>query len=45
MLPRWEDMREAALWTNLVDNKVASLSDKEYAARFVIRENRRGGHA
>jgi hypothetical protein len=27
--------------TNLVDNKVASVSDEEYAIRFVIRRERR----
>jgi hypothetical protein len=38
----WSDMQEAALQhTDLVDNKVVSLSDEEYATRFVIRKERR----
>jgi hypothetical protein len=38
----WSDVQEAALRTDLVDNKVASLSLEEYATRFVIRKDRRG---
>ena len=38
----WSDVQEAALQTDLVDTKVASLSVEEYATRFVIRKDRRG---
>ena len=38
----WSDVQGAALQTDLVDNKVASLSVEEYATRFVIRKDRRG---
>jgi hypothetical protein len=38
---RWSELQEAALRTDLVDNKVASLSEEEYATRFVIRKDRR----
>jgi hypothetical protein len=41
----WSDVQEAALQTDLVDNKVASLSVEEYATRFVIRKDRRGKYA
>ncbi len=37
----WEQMQEAALAGDLVDNKIASFSDEEYATRFVIRRERR----
>lgn len=37
----WEEMQAAALQTDLVDNKVVSLSKEDYATRFVIRKNRR----
>ncbi|HLZ22925.1 MAG TPA: hypothetical protein VKQ30_12455 [Ktedonobacterales bacterium] len=37
----WERMQAAALTTDLVDNKIVSLSDEEYATRFVIRKERR----
>jgi hypothetical protein len=37
----WEAMQAAALQTDLVDNKIASVSDEEYATRFVIRKERR----
>jgi hypothetical protein len=40
----WEEVQAAALTTDLVDNKIASLSDEEYATRFVIRKERRGRH-
>lgn len=40
----WEQMQAAALTTDLVDNKIASFSDEEYATRFVIRRERRAGH-
>ncbi len=39
----WEQMQAAALTTDLVDNKIASLGDEEYATRFVIRRHRRAG--
>ena len=42
---RWEEMQAAALKTDLVDNKTASLSEEEYATRFVIRKERRGRYA
>ena len=38
----WSELQGAALQTDLVDNKVATLSVEEYATRFVIRKNRRG---
>jgi len=42
----WEEMQATALAVaDLVDNKVASLSDEEYATRFVIRKGRRGDYA
>ncbi len=37
----WEAMQAAGLQTDLVDNKIASLSAEEYATRFVIRKERR----
>jgi hypothetical protein len=37
----WEEMQAAALATDLVDNKIASLGPEEYATRFVIRRERR----
>ena len=37
----WEQMQQAALQTDLVDNKDASFSLEEYGTRFVIRKNRR----
>lgn len=39
----WEQMQEAALTTDLVDNKIAAVSAEEYATRFVIRRDRRRG--
>jgi hypothetical protein len=41
----WEEMQAAALHTDLVDNKVVSLSKEEYATRFVIRKDRRGRYS
>ncbi len=38
----WAQMQEAALKTDLVDNKSVTFSDEEYATRFVIRKDRRG---
>jgi hypothetical protein len=37
----WEEVQAAGLRTDLVDNKIVSLSADEYATRFVIRTNRR----
>jgi hypothetical protein len=37
----WNEMQAAALATDLVDNKIASLDQEEYATRFVIRRERR----
>lgn len=37
----WEKLQHAALQTDLVDNKTASVSDEEYGTRFVIRRSRR----
>jgi hypothetical protein len=39
-----EEMQTLALETDLVDNKVASLTEEEYATRFVIRKERRGDY-
>jgi hypothetical protein len=37
----WEQMQRAVLQTDMVDNKIASFSDEDYATRFVIRRNKR----
>jgi hypothetical protein len=37
----WEAMQLAGLQTDLVDNKIATLSAEEYATRFVIRKEHR----
>jgi hypothetical protein len=37
----WNEMQAAALSTDLVDNKIATLDQEEYATRFVIRRERR----
>jgi len=37
----WEQMQAAGLQTDLVDNKVASITDQEYGTRFVIRREKR----
>jgi hypothetical protein len=37
----WEEIQAAALTTDLVDNKIASITDEEYGTRFVIRKERR----
>lgn len=37
----WTEMQSAALLTDLVDNKDVSLTEEEYATRFVIRKERR----
>ncbi len=39
----WGAMQAAALTTDLVDNKTASITEIEYATRFVIRKDRRMG--
>jgi len=41
----WSELQGAALQTDLVDDKVATLSEEEYATRFVIRKDRRGKYA
>lgn len=41
----WEEMQAAGLQTDLVDNKIASISDEEYATRFVIRKDRRATYS
>jgi hypothetical protein len=38
----WEEMQAAGLQTDLVDNKVASITEQDYGTRFVIRKERRG---
>jgi len=37
----WEEMQAAGLQTDLVDNKVASVTEQDYGTRFVIRKKRR----
>jgi hypothetical protein len=37
----WEELQAAGLKTNLVDNKVASISEQDYGTRFVIRRQQR----
>lgn len=37
----WDQMQAAALTTDLVDNKIVSLTAEDYATRFVIRKQRR----
>lgn len=37
----WEELQNAGLLTDLVDNKVASISDEVYGTRFVIRKELR----
>ena len=37
----WEELQAAGLQTDLVDNKIASLTEEEYGTRFVIRKERR----
>jgi hypothetical protein len=39
----WDELQAAGLTTDLVDNKIASITDREYGTRFVIRKDRRGG--
>lgn len=37
----WEALQAAGLQTDLVDNKVVSVSEETYATRFVIRKENR----
>jgi hypothetical protein len=37
----WEQLQAAGLQTDLVDNKVASITEEDYGTRFVIRKQRR----
>jgi hypothetical protein len=37
----WEEMQTAGLLTDLVDNKVATVTEEDYGTRFVIRKERR----
>ncbi len=37
----WDQMQAAALTTDLVDNKIVSLTGEDYATRFVIRRKHR----
>jgi hypothetical protein len=39
----WDELQAAGLTTDLVDNKIASITEHEYGTRFVIRKDRRGG--
>ena len=37
----WDELQTAALQTDLVDNKIASINEQSYATRFVICKDRR----
>jgi hypothetical protein len=37
----WDQMQAAGLQTDLVDNKVATITEQDYGTRFVIRKERR----
>jgi len=37
----WEEMQAEGLRGDLVDNKVASITDTDYGTRFVVRKDRR----
>jgi hypothetical protein len=37
----WEELQAAGLQTDLVDNKIASITEQDYGTRFVIRKERR----
>jgi hypothetical protein len=37
----WEELQTAGLQTDLVDNKVASITGEDYGTRFVIRKDLR----
>jgi hypothetical protein len=40
----WEELQAAGLQTDLVDNKIASITGEDYGTRFVIRKIRRSGY-
>jgi hypothetical protein len=40
----WEELQAAGLHTDLVDNKVATITEEDYGTRFVIRKDRRGSY-
>jgi hypothetical protein len=40
----WEELQAAGLQTDLVDNKIASITGEDYGTRFVIRKARRSGY-
>jgi hypothetical protein len=40
----WEELQAAGLQTDLVDNKVASITGEDYGTRFVIRKVHRSGY-
>jgi hypothetical protein len=40
----WEELQAAGLQTDLVDNKIASITGEDYGTRFVIRKERRSGY-
>lgn len=41
----WQEMQAAGLRTDLVDNKVASITAEDYGTRFVIRKELRSKYA
>ena len=41
----WEEMQAAGLQTDLVDNKVCSVTSEDYGTRFVIRKEYRSRYA
>ena len=41
----WEELQAAGLQTDLVDNKVATISPEDYGTRFVIRKELRSKYA
>lgn len=41
----WEEMQTAGLQTDLVDNKVCSVTSEDYGTRFVIRKEHRSRYA
>jgi len=41
----WEELQAAGLQTDLVDNKVASITAEDYGTRFVIRKELRSKYA
>jgi hypothetical protein len=40
----WEELQTAGLATDLVDNKVVTITSEDYGTRFVIRKERRINH-